>query len=317
MLRVVPATRSRLVTALNVLYFAMPPEERAVRVAESAQAAASGELDLSRLLLAEFNGEPIGALVVRMQPSDVAFVWPPIVSPLSRREPTLTSEQIEDALLQAAVHGLDESNAHIAQSLLELNQSCEGTALLRNGFNHLTDLKFFERPLTREDDVKDRITGEARGRSAFIPYRRAHNRLRFANVIEQTYRGSLDCPEMNGIRSASQSLKVYEAAGPVAPNMWRLYREGIDDAGVMLIVERSDQNAWEVIYLGVIESARRKGIARTMLKDALQAAHKAQVERVLIVVDTRNLPAIRLYESLGFTQFDVRAAYVRLQQTSR
>ena len=325
MLRVVPATGSRLIPALHILYEAMPLDERTTRIAESAQAAAAGELDLSLLLLAELSGKPVGALLLRMQPSEVAFVWAPIVSgdlanvaaSLSVKHAAINSEIIEDALLQAAVQSIEESNAWIGQSLLELPQLRERAAFSRNGFRHLTNLRFFECPVATDHDTVTPITGELKDQRNYIAYRRTRNRLRFANVIEQTYRGSLDCPEMNGIRSASQSLKVYEASGPVIPDMWRVYWHEKNDVGVILMVDHSEQKTWEVIYLGVVESARRQGIARDMLTKAMQAARAAQVERLLIVVDSRNLPAIRLYESLGFTQFDIRAAYIRLAPTGQ
>lgn len=325
MLHVVPASGSRLIPALNILYEAMPIEERTTRVAESAQAATAGQLDLSRLLLAELNGKPVGALLLRMQPSEVAFVWAPIVSgdatnivsSPSSKQVAVNSEVIEDALLQAAAQNIEESNAWIGQSLLELPQSRERAAFSRNGFSHLTDLRFLEFRVASYDESNTPITGELKDQRNYIAYRRARNRLRFANVIEQTYRGSQDCPEINGIRSAIQSLKVYEASGPVIPDMWRVYCQDGNDVGVILMIDRSEQNTWEVIYLGVVESARRQGIARVMLTEAMRAARAALVKRLLIVVDSRNLPAIRLYKSLGFVQFDVRAAYVRLTPMGR
>ncbi len=321
MLRVVPATGSRLIAALNILHEALSPEERAARVAQSVQEAQEGELDLSRLLLAEFREKPVGALLLRMQPHAVAFLWPPIVSAdashivaSSATKPSaITAMEIEDALLQAAIQRLDESNARIAQALLELNQSREQAALSRNGFNRLTDLTFLEHRITVHRQTKDRTNDALKLRLTHIVYRRSRNRLRFANVIEQTYHGSLDCPEMNGIRSASQSLNVYAESGPVVPDLWRVYRQDGHDVGVILVVGRPEQNTWEVIYLGVVESARRCGVARIMLRDVLNVARETQIERLLIVVDARNRPAIQLYESLGFKSFDERAAYVRLK----
>jgi len=325
MLRVVRATGSRLVPALEILYSALPAEDRAARVAESAQAAAHGELDLSHLLLAEFNGSPVGALLLRLQPNETGLVWPPVVSPkvvevaeaASTHPSPVAPEVIEDALLREAARQLDQAQAWIGQSLLELGQSRERAALSRNGFAHLTDLTFFERSVGQAFNLPDNEQAQSSDKMktclTYVPYRRARNGRRFANVIEQTYRGSLDCPEMNGLRSARQSLRSHESAGRFSPDMWRLYHRGGDDVGVLLMVDRPEQRAWEVIYLGVVETARRQGIAKAVLRDALQAARDAGVERLLIVVDARNLPAVRLYESLSFTVYDVRAAHVRLR----
>lgn len=323
MLRVVSATGSRLSAALEVIYSALPAEDRAARIVESTQAADNGELDFSQLLLAELDGDPVGALLLRMQTNDTGFVWPPVIapnfssstcspSPCGSEDSPVSYEAIEDALLQEAAKRLDQLQAWIGQSLLEPSQSRERAALSRNGFTFLTDLKFFEHSVGRSFQPPPLNRPGSASRPTFVPYRQARNRQRFANVIEQTYRGSQDCPEMNGLRSAQQSLQTHEAAGPFKSDMWRLYRLGGKDVGVLLSVDRPEQRAWEVIYLGVVQLARRRGIATDMLIDVMQAAGDAGAERLLIVVDARNQPAIRLYESLGFTLYDVRAAHARL-----
>jgi ribosomal protein S18 acetylase RimI-like enzyme len=316
MLRVRTATADRRTIALELLYSSLPAEERAARVAESLQSAADGELDLSHLLLAELDDSPVGVLLLLLPPDGTGFVWPPVVTTQQ------SSNEIEDALLQAAAQRLDAEKAWIGQCLLDLNQSRERKALTRNGFAHLTDLKFFDRSLgpalaDSEQAALDRGRGvAARHTLEYVPYRRAHNRLRFANVLAQTYRGTLDCPELNEVRDARQSLTHHEAAGSFSPDMWRLYRhdgDDVGDVGVLLMVERPEQQAWEVVYLGVIETARRRGLARAMLFDGLQAARDAGAERLLLAVDARNAPAIQLYESLGFRLKSVRAAHVRLR----
>lgn len=327
MLRVVTATGPRLSAALELLYSALPAEERAARIAESTQAAKNGELDFSQLLLAEFDGVPVGALLLRMQTNDTGFVWPPVIAPkllsadsspshCDSEYPTVGNEAIENALLQEAAKRLDQLQAWIGQSLVEPGQSRERAALSRNGFAFLTDLNFFEHSVGRLLPPPPLDRSRITGRLEFVPYRQARNRQRFANVIEQTYRGSQDCPEMNGLRSARQSLQTHEAAGPFKSDMWRLYRLDGEDAGVLLSVDRPEQHAWEVIYLGVVESARRRGIATEMLIDIMQAAGEAGAERLLIVVDARNRPAIRVYEALGFTMYDVRAAHAKLRPAS-
>ncbi len=316
MLRVLTATGDRLTLALELLYSSLPAEERTARVAESLQSTADGELDLSHLLLAEFDDLPVGVLLLLLPPDGTGFVWPPVVTTQQ------SSDAIEDALLQAATHRLDLEKAWIGQCLLDLDQSRERAALTRNGFAHLTDLKFFERSLDADlADPKQAGYDHGRGVAArhaleYVPYRRAHNRLRFANVLAKTYGGTLDCPELNEVRDAQQSLTNHETAGSFSPDMWRLYRHDADDVvdvGVLLMVDRPEQQAWEVVYLGVIERARRRGLARAMMLDGLQAARDAGVERLLLAVDSRNAPAIQLYESLGFRLKSVRAAHVRLQ----
>ncbi len=314
---VVPATGSRLRTALSVLYSALASDEQAVRIANAETASADGSLDLSHLLLAELNHEPAGALLLSIQETGIGSVWPPIVAP-QFSEPTRAPhlvEVIEDALLQKAASQLDASDAWIGQSLVNIGQIKEQAALTRNGFRYLTELIFFERSRSSDSLVTTQTSVAASApvsRLTSATYRASRDRLRFASLLEATYFGTLDCPELNGVRSAAQSLANHEAAGNFRSDMWRRYRFNGADVGLLLSVNRPEQRGLEVIYLGVIESARRRGVARAMLSDSIQLAQKAGVERMLIAADVRNVPARRLYESLGFVENSRKVACVRL-----
>lgn len=312
MLRIVPANGERFQLALELLFSEWPADARAQRIAEIQQEIEDEEFDPQQLLLAEFDRRLVGVQLTILRDDDVGMVWPPVVDgPLLKRMSGPAGEVIEDKLLAEAARQLDVEDAWIGQALLEPNQLREHAAMQRNGFSRMTELRFFERPLTGSSSWAKRAKSSS---LSYEPYRRSRNRLEFTNVLEATYCGSLDCPELNGIRDGEQSLKNHEAAGSFNPDMWRLYRRAGIDVGILLMSERPDQQAWEVLYLGVVESARGCGVGRAMLLDALDAARDANVERLLIVADTRNVPAVSLYESLGFRSVATRVAFVRLAQ---
>lgn len=311
MLRIVPATSERLRPALELLFSEWPADARAARIAEIQREIEDEDFDPEDMLVAEIDAQPVGVQLTILRDVDVGMVWPPVVdSALLKRTSRLASEVIEDELLSEAARHLDAAGAWIGQALLEPNQSREHSAMQRNGFARLTELRFFERRLTGKSSWWEKRAKPSP--LSYVPYRRSHNRQAFVNVLEGTYRGSLDCPEFNGVRDGQQSLKNHEAVSSFKPDMWRLYRLAGTDVGVLLMTERPDQQAWEVLYLGVVQSARGCGIGRAMLLDALQAAHDAKVERLLIVADARNVPAVSLYESLGFQAVATRIAFVRL-----
>ena len=311
MLRIVPATGERLPSALQLLFAAWPNDARSQRIAEIPQEIEDGEFDPRHLLLAEIDGQPVGAQLTIIRDNDVGMVWPPVVDDARLKQfDGPAGDVIEDALLTEAARQLDAVGAWIGQSLLEPNQPRDQLALERNGFARLTELRFFERSLN--DGTKWPKMSE-RSSLSYDPYRRSRNRMAFINVLEATYCGTLDCPELNGIRDGQQSLKNHEAAGSFKPDMWRLYRRKEINVGILLMVDRRDEDAWEVLYVGVIESARGRGVGRAMLLDALDAARDAGVDRLLIVADVRNVPAVSLYESLGFQPVASRVACVRLR----
>ncbi len=306
MLRIQPATGESLQPALETLFSSLTADARSQRIAEVRQEIQDGDFDPEHLLLAKSDSTPVGVQLTVIRDDDVGMVWPPVVAVELHG---LSSETIEDALLTEAVRRLDATKAWIGQSLLEPDQTREHAALQRNGFTRLTELRFFERLLSDTSDWRQRETSVLLN---YEPFRRSRNRLAFVTVLEATYRGTLDCPEFNGVRDGRQSLKNHEAAGSFTSDMWRLYSRDEVDIGVLLLVERPDQQAWEVLYLGVVEAARRSGIGRAMLLDAIDAARDANAERLLIVADARNLPAVRLYESLGFQPIATRVAFVRM-----
>ena len=57
----------------------------------------------------------------------------------------------------------------------------------------------------------------------------------------------------------------------------------------------------EPFDLLVLEKYRRKGYGRKMLAKALEMNHPKQM---MLLVDVDNMPAIRLYESMGFETAD-------------
>lgn len=65
----------------------------------------------------------------------------------------------------------------------------------------------------------------------------------------------------------------------------------------------------EILTLAVLPEARRRGIARTLLQAAMEAARHAGAALMFLEVAADNLPARSLYEEAGFTRAGARRAY--------
>ncbi len=61
--------------------------------------------------------------------------------------------------------------------------------------------------------------------------------------------------------------------------------------------------------LAVHPDYRGRGLGRALLRGALGAAHAIGVRRATLEVRRSNLPALRLYAGLGFTESGVRTGY--------
>lgn len=92
---------------------------------------------------------------------------------------------------------------------------------------------------------------------------------------------------------------------------WARLRAGRDESGTLL----GYTLFWHVVdevhllNVAVAVSARRKGLGRALMADLLAYARASAVARILLEVRASNAPALALYDSLGFTRFNVRARY--------
>lgn len=85
------------------------------------------------------------------------------------------------------------------------------------------------------------------------------------------------------------------ATGPEGPRGFVLTRRAADEA--------------EIITLAVHLKTRRKGVAMTLMQNALQRLRDFGVAHVFLEVAADNEPALRLYEALKFARAGVRPGY--------
>ena len=291
-----PVEASEAPAALELLFSeADNPRES---VEETRAAVGRGEISLAGLLLAEIAGRPVGAGLWTEQPGRVGFVWPPGVP----ADPPERSA-IQEAILAEIARRLDELNLCFGQVLVDPKDSAMRAALERSGFLHLTDLHYLLHP------AGPGSLPEPMPRFESETYDPA-NAQRFARVLERTYVGTFDCPELDGLRTAEEALAGHQATGRFDPAFWRLYRHEGQDAGLLLVNEHPERDLREIVYLGVVPEARGQGLGEHMVKAALCEANQDRRPLVL-AVDARNHVARRIYERAGFLELTVQSVHLR------
>ena len=303
MFRVRTATVDEHPAGVSLLLGHLPAAEREAQVAEILERARVGEVNLQGLLLSERDGEIVGAALMMASADAPVFVWPPAV----RND--VPYDEPADALLQEVRRRIDAGDAWLGQCLLEVESTRERSALSRNGFAHLTDLLFLQRPL---DEPLPPISDAPFETVAYAP---GTNDEQFGRLLEATYVATRDCPELNGRRRGVEALAEHRASGRFDPSRWKIYRAGGEDVGVLLLSEHADQDAWEVVYMGVVSQARGRGYGRGMLLTGLYEARASGTGSVALAVDNRNSFAIGVYERLGFLEAAVRAVHVRFNDS--
>lgn len=295
----VPPERRR--EALSLLLRDLPEEERSQQIRDLLDPAEPPLVSLDGLIMAERDGNLVGVALCVAQADGTLFVWPPVVAPGAETN-------VGDCLLHAARRRVVESGAWIGQVIIESERVDEREALTRCGFPLLTELEFLQR--NRNGPAVEEVTH----RLESCPYDLGETHEQFAQVIKQTYSGTLDCPELNGLRSVDQAIAGHKLSGHFSPSRWRLYRDGDFHVGVLLLTEHN-ASLWEVVYLGVVPAARGKGYGREILLDGLRRADVAGVDQVILAVDHRNAYALGLYRRVGFECVARRAVHAHLIST--
>ena len=320
MLVVTAVDLTRRELALRLLFARFPVEEQPTRLRETLLAVERGSLTLDGLLLATMTppavGElpsaelPVGAALVMFQSDGIALVWPPVVSCGAADEIA-----VEDVLMTELCRHIDATDAKLAQSLLTPDDVVESKLLARHGFTHGADLFFLARTL---QPIDTQFLSHGPAHDSPLAHRvittetfDASNAERFASVLEQSYQHSLDCPDLKDFRSGAEALASHQLSGVFDPLAWSLYSIDGHDAGVLLLNEHSDQNAIELVYMGVTPELRGNGLGREMLRRGLQLASQRSRAAMFLAVDCQNTYANAVYAEFSFAELARRRVMLR------
>jgi ribosomal protein S18 acetylase RimI-like enzyme len=285
--------------ALRLLFQHLEPPERDEREAAALFLLQRDELDPAGLFVLREPAGLAGAVACQSVPGASGLIWPPGV-----REAGRTAR--EDVLVRHGLTWLRKRGAKLVQALLAPEEEDLGPPLLRNGFCRVTDLWYMRHergtPLGGLDTP---------ARLAFRPFDEAAPSL-FQQTLLRTYEDTLDCPEVNGLRTIDEVLAGHRAQGTYDPDRWWLALEEGRPVGILIATELPESGDWDVAYMGVVPEARRRGFGREILLHALAEARAADAPRVLLSVDARNRPAWHLYRGVGFEPFDRRAVFLAL-----
>ncbi len=287
-----------------MLYRRMPATLRPRLIADALAEAAAGRVDLSGLWVARRRGRIVGAFLTQPLAGRAAAAWPPEVDASWGRA------SLAAALIRAALEDLRGRGFRIAQALVDGSASRTAAGdLTRGGLPEVTALTFLHRDTARP---LGRPSSPPRPGFEWRPFG-PETEDDFRRVLQGTYAGSLDMPELEGIRSLDDVMASHRAAGRFDPSRWRVgtLPGEPEAAAVLLLSEVPDRPTWEVAYLGLTPAARGRGLGRSALAYALDLA-RPHVSRLELAVDARNEPARRLYDAAGFVAFDRRAVHLAI-----
>jgi ribosomal protein S18 acetylase RimI-like enzyme len=281
-----------LLSALRVLFDRRPDRDGPERYRD---AIASGAHEPTAVFVAREAGRVAGAALVQALPGALGVTWPP-------RAPT---PEAEDALTRAASDWLKERGVKVCQAFASADELPGMAPLTRNGFRHVTQLVSMRRELSDSPPIPGAgypmrfVSAEMMRDAAFAE--------QFTATLLATHEGTLDCPELNGTRTAAElALEVAEAGEHYLA--YNLTVPGTP-VGVVSLTGNAEPGAVELSYLGVVPPERSRGYGRALLAFAAEAA-RSRAAALALSVDARNEPALRLYYRHGFVETERREVFL-------
>lgn len=297
--------------ALRLQLHAFDEAERSARIEQFHESEQRGIVSLDNCLVCRRGSRIAGVLLLVSQSDGTMYVWP--AETLGGLHPQDDLE-IRRALYEEAIRVVDAPEIWIGQSLLETDQTEQSQELAQHGFPRLTDLVFMNCSVPVLPEAAESADATCSEFWASEPFDKSANGAEFAALVEQTYESTRDCPELNGTRDGWESLESHRQAGEYSPERWRLFRHEGQAAGLLLLTEHPPEAVWEVVYFGVGPRFRGMGFGKRVLEAGIDLAQANGIREIVLAVDVRNSPAMRLYEELNFTQFDRRIVHARLRK---
>jgi GNAT superfamily N-acetyltransferase len=290
--------------ALALIFQNSQGQDRDLRVRNALRLLELGELDPQGLFVLVDGDSLLGSMVCAPVPGASGLVWPPLVSDGPGRIVR------EDALAQHSCAWLKARGAKLAQALLAPEERHLAIPLERNGFSHITSLWYMRHELLQPD-----VRPSSRSGLRFLPYE-ANVAGLFHDTLLRTYEQSLDCPEVNDVRTIDEVIAGHKAQGEFSPERWHLAMAGGEPIGVLMMTLLPESGHWDLSYVGVVPPARGQGFGKELVCKALVDYRAALVPQLTLSVDARNEPAWKLYGDLGFERYDAREVFLAIWQVS-
>ena len=246
----------------------------------------------------ELDGEWHGCLLAQDLGGNAALIWPPAASRVELDWSPLGHRLFEE---------LRDRNFLYTQSLLAPEKSDAIDCLLAVGMTQLTTMDYLVA------SVQDAPPCEG-GRVE--PFTMQHiaggdlsNESRIYEIVEGTYRDTLDCPELDGIRTVEDVVRGYRASAPL--QLWIVQAHEQRDAGILILSDHVEHQQSELTYMGLLPDYRGRGWGRELVQFAITQTKRQGRDKIVLAVDRRNTPAIEQYRRCGFHRWTSRVCLTR------
>jgi GNAT superfamily N-acetyltransferase len=294
-------TDAELEITLQVAFQHLSSNESALRIDAIMQQHQLGQINLNGIFQAKHKDILVGAMYAQRRPDGAVMLWVPAMAK------GFTFEPMYESLEQFC----RSQNAFAAVALADRTQPFDEQALCSAGrFRFLSDLVYLAVEILPDDQTDNPYSLQ------FVPLSDYSDNVsdRLAMLVKETYRHSLDFPDLMQIAPVEYVLRGYKAGALFRPELWFfIQKEGVD-IGVLLLTDASPEQ-FELTYMGLIDSARRQGFSREIVRFAKEITSREERLLLLTSMDEKNVPACQSYLSQGFRAWDRKKVYARFFET--
>lgn len=225
----------------------------------------------------------------------------------------LPDPQATDILVSLLLKAADEAHGRgicFLQAIIPPHALLEQSVYEQAGFRPLAELIYMER-----DATTPLVVEKPSPALSWVTYSAETHRL-FAQTVQETYEGSLDCVGISGTRDIEDVLATHRSTGVFNPRTWFVGIADDNPVGVLLLSEVPEQAALEVVYMGLRPAYRGKGYASALMERAVRIGRDLAALRLTLAVDAENTPARRLYARFAFEETSRRCAWVRILRSA-
>lgn len=289
----------QLRSALELVLEPLPADQRGPLVESLARLADEPLGAFDALATATIDGHVVAAAWAQPQPGRTASLWLPQAAGVSLAG-------VSQPLIKEALRKVDAAGVEMTQTLLEPGDARDAELLIECGFGKLAELEYlgWSGDRAQPDECPDNA------RVDLTPVDFSDHR-RLQRVVSSTYVETLDCPELDGMRSMADVLAGYQQTGDHDPALWFYLRAEGADVGALLLTEHRASKQLELMYMGIVPEARGQGFGKLAVQAAQKIARMRSADRLVLAVDARNDPAKRIYEQAGFESWATRVVYAR------
>lgn len=297
MLTVTNPTGGELECTLQFAFQHLPPSMSVLRVDMVMQRYQSGEVDLQGIFQAKHGDTLVGAMYAQKRPDGSVLLWVPAMAQGFSLEP----------MLEPLAQFCRSQKTFAAVALADTDQPFDEQTFCTAGqFQFLSDLIHLAVEIVPNDSP------EESSRLQFVPLMNYSEDIseRLVRLVKETYHHSLDFPDLMQIAPVEDVLQGYQTGVLFRPELWFfLQKQGVD-VGVLLLTDAASDQL-ELTYMGLIESARRQGFSREIVRFAKTTTSRWNRQLLLTSVDEKNIPACQSYLAHGFRAYDRKKVYVR------